>query len=111
MKKQKEIVKNVEYTQQIAFDEIKNEIIELYCTIQYQLKLLKLATETITLYNAEYQSVQLDYINNKNKTNRLLSDIKSSQKDAKTEYEKIISELNILFLKLELITNINLRNR
>ena len=111
VKKQKEIVKNVEYTQQVAFDEIKNEIIELYCTIQYQLKLLKLATETITLYNAEYQSVQLDYINNKNKTNRLLSDIKSSQKDAKTEYEKIISELNILFLKLELITNINLRNR
>ena len=73
--------------------------------------MLKLATETITLYDAEYQTVVLDYINNKNKTNRLLSDIKNSQKDAKTEYEKIINELNILFLKLELICNTNLRNR
>ena len=111
VKKQKRLIENVEYSQQIAFDEIKGEIIELYCTVQFQLKMLKLATETITLYDAEYQTVVLDYINNKNKTNRLLSDIKNSQKDAKTEYEKIINELNILFLKLELICNTNLRNR
>ncbi len=111
IKKQKQLVQNVEYTQQVAFDEIKNEIIELYCNIQYQLKLLQLAIETLTLYNAEYQVAVLDYINNKNNTNRLLSDIKNSQKDAKIEYEKIINELNILFFKLELISNMNLRNR
>lgn len=83
----------------------------MYCNIQYQLKLLQLAIETLTLYNAEYQVAVLDYINNKNNTNRLLSDIKNSQKDAKIEYEKIINELNILFFKLELISNMNLRNR
>ena len=111
VKKQKEIVKNAEYTQQITFDEIKNEIIELYCNIQYQLQLLKLATETITLYNAEYQVAELEYINNKSNTNRLLSDLKGSQKVAKIEYEGIIKELNIMFLKLEIISNIQFRNR
>ena len=111
VKKQKEIVKNAEYTQQVAFDEIKNEIIELYCGIQYQLKLLKLATETITLYNAEYQIAELDYINDNGNNNRLLSDIKNSQKVAKIEYEQVINELNIMFLKLEVICNIHLRNR
>ena len=105
VKKQKELDKNAEYTQQIKFDEIKNEIIELYCNIQYQLKLLKLATESITLYNAEYQVAELDYINNKNNKDRSLSDLKHSQKVAKIEYEKII------FLKLELISNIHFRNQ
>ncbi len=85
----------------VTFDEIKNEIIELYCNIQYQLKLLKLASETITLYNAEYQVAELDYINDNNNTNRSLSDIKNSQTAAQIEYEKIINELNIMFLKLE----------
>ncbi|MEI3421307.1 MAG: TolC family protein [Butyricimonas faecihominis] len=111
VKKQKELVKNAEYTQQIKFDEIKNEIIELYCNIQYQLKLLKLATESITLYNAEYQVAELDYINNKNNKDRSLSDLKHSQKVAKIEYEKIINELNIMFLKLEFISNIHFRNK
>ena len=109
VKKQKEIIKNVEYSQQVTFDEIKSAIIELYCSIQYQLKLLKLATETITLYNAEYQVAELEFINNKSTTNRLLSDIKNSQKMAKIEYEGIIKELNIMFLKLEVITNVQFR--
>ena len=97
--------------QQVTFDEIKNEIIEIYCNIQYQLKLLKLALETITLYNAEYQVAELDYINDNNNTNRLLSDIKNSQTAAQIEYEKIINELNIMFLKLEIISNVQFRNK
>lgn len=111
VKKQKKVIENIEYSQQVEFDAIKNEIIELYCSIQYELKLLKMALETITLYNAEYQVAELDFINDKSNKNRLLSDIKSSQKDAKIEYEKIINELNIMFLKLELISNVQLRNR
>ena len=111
VKKQQEVIKNVEYTQQIEFNLIKNEIIELYCGIQYQLRLLKLATETITLYNAEYKVAELDYINDKGNKNRLLSDLKGSQKDAKIEYEKIISQLNIMFLKLEIISNMQFRNK
>ncbi len=110
IKKQKEIIKNVKYQQQIQFDEIKSEIIELYCNIQYQLKLLKLATESITLYNAEYKAMELDYINNNHK-DKSLSNLKHAQKMAQIEYEKIINELNIMFLKLELISNISFRNK
>ncbi len=75
------------------------------------MKLLKLALETITLYNAEYQVAELDYINDNNNTNRLLSDIKNSQTAAQIEYEKIINELNIMFLKLEIISNVQFRNK
>ena len=35
VKKQQQIIQNIEYTQQVAFNEIKNEIIELYCNVQY----------------------------------------------------------------------------
>ena len=111
IKEWKELVKNAEYTQQIKFDEIKNEIIELYCNIQYQLKLLKLATESITLYNAEYQVAERDYINHKNHKDRSLSALYHSLKEPNIEYEKIINELNIMFLKLELISNIHFRNQ
>ena len=75
------------------------------------MKLLKLALETITLYNAEYQVAELDYINDNNNTNRLLSDIKNSKTAAQIEYEKIINELNIMFLKLEIISNVQFRNK
>jgi len=49
--------------------------------------------------------------NNKNNKDRTLSDLKHSQKVAKIEYEKIISELNVMFLKLEIITNVQFRNK
>lgn len=110
VKKQQQIIQNIEYTQQVAFNEIKNEIIELYCNVQYQLKLLKLAAETITLYNAEFQVAEQNFVRDKATNNRLLSDIKGSQKDARVEYENIINQLNITFLKLELICNMQLRN-
>ena len=54
---------------------------------------------------------ELDYINDNNNTNRLLSDIKNSQTAAQIEYEKIINELNIMFLKLEIISNVQFRNK
>ena len=42
-KKYKKIYIQSQYEQEAVFNEIKNEIIEIYCNIQYQLKLLKIA--------------------------------------------------------------------
>lgn len=111
VRKQRENYKQAQYEQEVTFNEIKNEIIEIYCNIQYQLKLLKMATESLTLYNADYTTSETDFINNNQNQNRLLSDIKHSHQLALTEYETIINTLNILFLKLEVISNIKIINK
>ena len=111
VRKQREIYRQSQYEQEVTFNEIKNEIIEIYCNIQYQLKLLKIATESLTLYNAEYTVSETDFINDNQNQNRLLSDIKHSHQVALTEYETIINNLNILFLKLEIISNTKIINK
>ena len=111
VRKQREMYKQAQYEQEVTFNEIKNEIIEIYCNIQYQLKLLKIATESLTLYNADYTISEADFINNNQDQNRLLSDIKYSHQVALTEYETIINNLNILFLKLEVISNTKIINK
>ena len=105
VRKQREVYIQSQYEQEAVFNEIKNEIIEIYCNIQYQLKLLKIATESLTLYDADYTSSEADFINNNQTQNRMLSDLKHSHQLALTEYEYIINTLNILFLKLEIISN------
>lgn len=109
-RKQKQLYQNAQYSEEVAFNEIKNEIIELYCNIQYQLKLLKIATESLALYTADYSVAETDFINNEVQK-RSLSDIKHSHQVALTEYETIVNNLNILFLKLELISNTKLINK
>lgn len=109
-RKQKQVYQNAQYTQEIIFNEIKSEIIELYCDLQYQLKLLKMATESLTLYTSEYAISETEFINNDSK-NRSLSDLKHSHQVALTEYETILNRINILFLKLELISNTKLINK
>lgn len=111
VRKQREMYKQAQYEKEVTFNEIKNEIIEIYCNIQYQLKLLKMATESLTLYNADYTVSETDFINNNQNQNRLLSDIKHSHQVALTEYETIINTLNILFLKLEIISNTKIINK
>lgn len=107
VKKQQQLVENAEYNQLVAFDEIKEEIIELYSNILYQLKMLKLAIESITLYGADYNVAKNDFINNKISTSGL-TELKNAQKKAQAEYELIASRLNIYLLKLEVISNTKL---
>ncbi len=111
VRKQREIYKEAQYKQEMAYDEIKNEIIEIYCNIQYQLKLLKIATESLTLYDADYTISETDFINNNRNQNRTLSDLKHSHQISLTDYETIINNLNILFLKLEVISNTKIINK
>lgn len=111
VKQQQEKYIQSQYEQESIFNEIKNEIIEIYCNIQYQLKLLKIATESQTLYDADYNVSEANFINDNNNQNRLLSDIKHSHQVALTEYETIVNNLNILFLKLEIISNTKIINK
>lgn len=107
VKKQKKIIDNIQYTKETVFYEIKAEIIELYSNTQYQLRMLSSASESIILYRTNYAVAQTDFINNKI-TAYELSTMKNSQKKAEMEYESIVNQLQILLLKLELITNTKL---
>lgn len=93
-----------EFNQETHLMKIKAEIIELYGDIQYQLKMLKLAIESVIMYEADYNVVKSDFINNKISTSGL-TELKNSQKKAQAEYELIASRLNIYLLKLEVLTN------
>lgn len=111
IKKQQQTYMQSQYEKEITFNEIKNEIIEIYCNIQYQLKLLKIATESLTLYDSEYFISEADFVNNHNSKNEALSDLKHKYQVALTEYETIINTLNILILKLEIISNTKILNK
>lgn len=107
VKKRQQLAESEEYTQEIVFNEIKQEIVELYSNVQYQLKMLRIVIDAITLYSADYDVARNDFVNNKITTSGL-TEIKNSQKNAQTEYELIISRINIYLLKLEIITNMKL---
>ena len=111
IRKQREEYFQAQYDTEATFNEIKNEIIDIYCNIQYQLKLLKIATESKTLYEADYKISETDFVNNHNKLNRSLADIKHSHQVALVEYETIVNQLNILFFKLEVLTNTKIINK
>lgn len=107
VKRQQQLVKNAEYTKEIAFNEVKSEIVELYSNIQYRLKMLEAASESITLYESDYSIAKSEFINNQ-LTPTELSALKDSQRKAKEEYHMIVSQLNMLLLKLEILTNTKL---
>lgn len=107
VKKQKRLIENMEYNKEIVFNQLKGDIIELYSNIQYQLKMLASITESIVLYRANYEVAKSDFINNKITANELTL-YKNGQQKAEAEYESILNQLQILLLKLELITNTKL---
>ena len=109
VKKQKQIIENMEYNKAIILNQLKGDIIELYSNIQYQLKMLASITESIVLYRANYEVAKNDFINNKITANELTLH-KNGQQKAEGEYESILNQLQILLLKLELITNTKLIN-
>lgn len=107
VKKQKKIVENFEYTKEIAFYDIKKEIIELYAGIQYHLKMMETSASAVAINKAGYAVSKSEFINNKIKPETLIIG-NNNLKRAEAEYENIISELHVLLLKLELITNTKL---
>lgn len=111
VKKQRLNYMESQYEQEIAFNEIKSEIIDLYCNIQYQLKLLKITIESMTLYDVDYTISESNFLNNHDEQNKSLADIKHGHQVTITEYENIINNLNILFLKLEIISNTKILNK
>ena len=107
VKKQKKIVENIEYNKEMAFYDIKKEIIELYASIKYHLKMMETSASSVAINKAGYAIIKSEFVNNKIKQEDLMIG-NNSLKKAEAEYETIVSELHVLLLKLELITNTKL---
>lgn len=107
VKKQKKIVENIEYNKEVAFYDIKKEIIELYASIQYHLKMMESSASAVAITKAGYAVTKSEFVNNKIKQEDLIVGNNTLRK-AEAEHETIVSELYVLLLKLELLTNTKL---
>lgn len=107
VQKQKKIIENIEYTKAVAFYEIKKEIVELYTNIQYHLKMMDASASALAINRASYAINKNEFANNKIKPEDLIVG-NNNLKKAEAEYETTITELQVLLLKMELITNIKL---
>lgn len=110
VKKTQLAIETAEYSQEITLNEIKGEIIELHSNVQYFLNMLENASQSISLYEANYNIAKSEFINNRISTGEL-SQLDTSRKKALEEYRTIINQLKITILKLEIISNTKLINK
>lgn len=110
IKNQKLLIKESEYTKEQKFDELKQEIIELYTLVLSNLSILKLKAEYMALAKAQYQVAENEFINGKLEANSL-SERKKIQLDATSDYENTRAILNNSLLKLEVLARTPIINK
>lgn len=84
-------------------DNIKKEIITLYCEIISGINTLKSASERLVLAKAQYDFAEKDFVNNKI-TAEVLYRSKSYETAAVQDYERVRKEVNQALLSLEVIS-------
>lgn len=84
-------------------DNIKKEIINLYCEIISGINTLKSASERLVLAQAQYDFAEKDFVNNKI-TAEVLYRSKSYETAAVQDYERVKKEVNQALLSLEVIS-------
>ena len=84
-------------------DNIKKEIINLYCEIISGINTLKSASERLVLAQAQYDFAEKDFVNNKI-TAEVLYRSKSYETAAVQDYERVKKEVNQAVLSLEVIS-------
>ena len=84
-------------------DNIKKEIITLYCEIISGINTLKSASERLVLAQAQYDFAEKDFVNNKI-TAEVLYRSKSYETAAVQDYERVKKEVNQALLSLEVIS-------
>lgn len=84
-------------------DNIKKDIITLYCEIISGINTLKSASERLVLAKAQYDFAEKDFVNNKI-TAEVLYRSKSYETAAVQDYERVKKEVNQALLSLEVIS-------
>ncbi|SHF40820.1 Outer membrane efflux protein [Bacteroides luti] len=110
IKNQKLLIKESEYMKEQKFDELKQQIIDLYTTVLSNLSILKLKSEYMAFAKAQYQVAENEFINGKVDASSL-SGRKRIQIEAASEYESIRAILNNSLLKLEMLSRTSIINK
>lgn len=104
IKRQKLQLKTAQLMRQQTYDNLKQQIVELYATAKAQLNILKLRASAVVLANTEYSIVEKNFANGTATSNELATQ-KENQSMTIQRYEDSKFELNKSLLILEIITN------
>ena len=103
VKRQKLSVKAAALEQEVKFEEMKREIIEMYATATSQLNVLKLRAEALELATMQYDVAEKNFVNNTINTGDLSTE-KQRQSTALEAFEKSKFEVIKSLMILEVIT-------
>ena len=107
VKTQKARVYSSELNRDIALDELKGQIIELYSSILSGLNIIKSKIEVLNFAKAQYEIDEKDFRLGKT-TSSVLAKSKATQNEAYEAYESFRAQLNTQILKLEIISHTKL---
>lgn len=110
IKRQKLNLQSAKLEKEIKYDEVKQEIIQMYATATAQLSVLKLRAEALELATMQYNIAEKDFTNN-NLSTAALSIEKQRQSGAMEAYESSKFELTKSLMMLEVITHTSIIRR
>ncbi len=104
-KAQEQVLRRVEYEQQIAIEQRKLVILDAYNSVTELWAVLKAKTESVALYDAQMKISEHDYINGKI-TIEELSLERGRRSTAVVTYQEARTALQSAIILLEMLTNI-----
>lgn len=96
-------LRQTQHRRDAELDNIKQQIISLYCEVISGINSLKSAAERMVIAKAQYEFAEKDFINNKI-TSEVLYRCKSYETTATQDYERLRSGINQALLSLEVVS-------
>jgi len=110
IKRQKMIIQSTIIEKEIKFEEIKKEIIILYSNTLFQIQVLKLKSESLSMTNTQYSIAEKDFTNGLIDFN-LLTQEKQKLNNSIEQFENTKAELTKNLLILESISNTSILSK
>ena len=101
--RQKINIEKAELTKEQAFDQLKQQIIHLYVTIETNIEILKGLLQNVALYKGITAEAEIDFRNRRSEISQFAS-AKSLENSAKEDVEKMRSNIKEQILILEIIS-------
>lgn len=101
--RQRLTLKSAQLEQEIKYDEIKKNIIEMYAMATSQIRVLQMKSESLILANVQYEISEKNFANGTIESADLSTD-KERQSQAREAYEKSKYELTKSLMILEVIS-------
>ena len=101
--RQRLTLKSAQLEQEIKYDEIKKNIIEMYAMATSQIRVLQMKSESLILANVQYEISEKNFANGTIESTDLSTD-KERQSQAREAYEKSKYELTKSLMILEVIS-------